>query len=113
MSLTGKHMYSKDISFLMQVQGQNVLRYKVRGGKVKLLMKKDQRCIFKWAANWFCAKMTFDVYKDDTRLLDTKTSVSEWVSKKPRYRDNSYLKISFYTTIKIHMIFKEKYKNAF
>ena len=34
------------------------------------------------------------MYKDFISLIDRKTSVREWVSKKPRYRDTSYLKIS-------------------
>ena len=56
------------------------------------MVKKDQRCIFRLAVNWFCTKRTFEMYKDNISLLVTKTSVREWVSKKPRYSDTLYLK---------------------
>ena len=49
---------------------KNVHRNEVRGENVKLLMeKKDQICIFRLAANLFCRKTSFDLYKDDISLL--------------------------------------------
>ena len=34
---------------------------KIEGGKVKILVKKDPRCIFILAANLFCTNMTFNL----------------------------------------------------
>ena len=42
-----------------------------------------------------CSKTKFDLYKDYISLIDTLTSVTEWVNlTKPRYRDTSYQIIS-------------------